>query len=159
MKYFYIVILAIAINACSVGAVSDEIEGKVVSVADGDTITVLGPNNNQHKIRLAGIDCPERKQAWGNKARQAVSDLVFGEHVSVFTQSKDRYDRLIGVVYVNGTNVNQELVKYGNCWVYERYAKDKKLFSYHDDAKKHKVGLWSMPEDQIVAPWDFRSNK
>ena len=90
----------------------EDLIGKVVSVYDGDTITVLS-GNTQHKIRLEGIDTPESKQPFGNKAKQAMSGMVFGKKVKVVWKKKDRYGRALGHVYVNGKWTNLQMIKQG----------------------------------------------
>jgi endonuclease YncB( thermonuclease family) len=96
--------------------------GPVVSVLDGDTIEVLH-NNHPERIRLSSIDCPENGQAFGKRAKQAASALVFGKEVTLLTHGLDKYGRTLGDVFLpDGTNVNQELVKQGWCWWYRKYA-------------------------------------
>ena len=98
------------------------LDGPVVRILDGDTIEVL---HNQHpeRIRLRGIDCPEKGQAFGKRAKQAASELAFGKVVTVQTHGKDKYGRAIGdVILPDGMNFNQELVKQGWCWWYRKYA-------------------------------------
>ncbi len=138
---------------------SETYQAKVVGVTDGDTIKVLRTGNEQVKVRLAGIDCPERKQPWGTKAKQAASDLVAGQTVTIEKITADRYGRTIGRVFVNGLNVNRSLVEGGNCWVYPRYAKDKVLFTLQDEAKNLQRGLWRLPEHERVPPWEWRKAK
>ena len=82
------------------------IEGRVVGVADGDTITVLDNTNTQHKIRLAGIDAPEKKQPFGNVSKKSLSDLVYGKQVSVDYNKQDRYGRTVGKVMAEGVDAN-----------------------------------------------------
>ncbi len=89
-------------------------------MADGDTITVL-ENRVQHRIRLFGIDAPERYQDFGNRAKQFVSDLVFGKQVRIVKQDIDRYGRIVGTVYVGAVCVNEELIRSGLAWVYRYY--------------------------------------
>ena len=98
--------------------------GRVVAVADGDTITVLVAGNRQVKVRLAEIDTPEKKQPWGRKAKKTTSDLVFGRQVQVEVLKKDRYRRSVGRVFVDGKNVGRELVAGGNAWVYRGSVQD-----------------------------------
>ena len=102
-------------------ASADAITGRVVKVADGDTITILTQQKNQVKIRLNGIDTPERKQPYSNKAQQFTSSLVAGKDVSVEIYDTDRYGRMVGVVYADSTNVNQEIVRAGFAWLYRKY--------------------------------------
>jgi endonuclease YncB( thermonuclease family) len=130
-------------------------EGKVVAVSDGDTIRVLY-KGGQLKVRLAEIDTPEKGQPWGSRARQALSDLVFGKLVRVVEQDRDRYGRIVGRVYLDGTDVNAEMVRSGSAWVYRKYAKDKGLYRLEMEAKGAKRGLWALPEAQRVPPWEWR---
>ncbi len=99
------------------------ITGRVVGVSDGDTITVLDADRTQHKIRLAGIDAPESKQAFGSRSKQNLSDLVFGKDVAVEWDKRDRYQRTLGVVLVDGHDVNLEQVRAGMAWWYRQYAR------------------------------------
>jgi micrococcal nuclease len=126
---------------------NDVIIGKVVGVSDGDTITVL-ENRIQHKIRLYGIDAPEGGQDFGNRAKKFVSDLVFGKQVRVVKMDIDRYDRVVGMVYVGDVNVNEALVKNGLAWVYQRYCKISicpSWWALEAHARAAKTGLWSHP--------------
>ena len=96
--------------------------GKVIGVADGDTITVLRDKQPQ-KIRLYGIDCPEKRQPFGNKAKQFTSELVFGKVVEIEPIATDRYGRTVAFVRIENITVNEELIKEGLGWVYMRYCK------------------------------------
>ena len=126
-----------------------------MSVLDGDTIEVLH-NTHPERIRLSGIDCPEKGQAYGNRAKQAASALVFGRDVMLDTHGQDKYGRsLADVISRDGTNVNHELVKEGWCWWYRKYAPgDTVLEGLENDARKAKKGLWADP--QPVPPWEWR---
>ena len=134
-----------------------------VGVADGDTITVLDADKVQHKIRLAGIDAPEKKQAFGNRSKESLSDMVFDKTVNVETEKRDRYGRQIGKVLVNGQDVNLVQVERGMAWFYRQYQReqspnDRRLYEAAEDAAKAgKRGLWRDAEP--VPPWDFRHNK
>jgi micrococcal nuclease len=135
------------------------ITGKVVGVADGDTITVL-QDRTQHKIRLYGIDCPESHQDFGNSAKQFVSNLVFGKNIIVIQDDIDRYSRIVGTVYINDLNVNQEIVRQGFAWVYPQYCKKpicRQWVELEAKAKNAKIGLWSHPNP--TPPWEFRRSK
>jgi len=151
-----LIFLALA-NSAALAA--DTITGKVVRVADGDTITILTSDKEQFKIRFAGIDCPERSQPWGRNATEALKVVLTGEPVTVEVMDVDRYGRTVGRVYIKGMNINQHLVKFGNCWVYPRYAKDKELFALQDEAKTAQRGLWRLPEGERVPPWEWRKKK
>ena len=132
-----------------------DLSGSVVRVLDGDTIEVL---HNQHpeRIRLSGIDCPEKGQAYGQKAKQAASALVFGKEVTLQTHGHDKYGRtLADVLLPDGTNVNHELVKDGWCWWYRKYAPgDVELERLEKAAREANKGLWADPHP--VPPWEWR---
>lgn len=130
----------------------------MVSIADGDTIRVLY-KGGQLKIRLAEIDTPEKEQPYGNRARQALAELVAGKVVRVVEQDRDRYGRIVGRVYVGDLDVNAALVRQGAAWVYRQYAKDQKLFRIEREAKTAGRGLWGLPEAERVAPWEWRQQK
>jgi len=132
-----------------------EFTGEVVSVLDGDTIEVLH-NHHAERIRLSGIDCPEKGQAYGQKAKNAVADLAFRKEVTVQTHGKDKYKRtLADLILSDGTSVNQQLVKEGWCWWYRKYAPgDTVLEGLETEAREARKGLWADP--QPVPPWEFR---
>ena len=132
------------------------LSGKVVNVADGDTITVLS-NNIETKVRLYGIDCPEKSQPYGQKAKQFVLSMVSGKQVDVDIIDTDRYGRAVGVIKLSGTILNTEIIKAGLAWQYERYCKMPFCSEWkqlESDAKAVKAGLWSEPNPE--PPWDFR---
>lgn len=130
-------------------------EARVVGISDGDTITVLY-GTTQVKVRLNGIDCPEKRQAFGARAKQLTSDLAFGKTVTVRPTGKDRYGRTLGeVILPDGRVLNQELVAAGMAWHYTRYSKDRSLARLERQAREARVGLWS--ETRPVAPWEFRT--
>jgi endonuclease YncB( thermonuclease family) len=156
LKYFIpTALFLISIQCLALQAIT----GKVVRVADGDTITILTSDKEQVKIRFAGIDCPERAQPWGRNATEALKAVLTGEPVTIEVIDVDRYKRTVGRVYIKGMNVNRHLVESGNCWVYPRYAKDQKLFDLQEQAKAAKRGLWRLPEGERVPPWEWRRKK
>lgn len=131
------------------------LEGKVVGVTDGDTLAILDVTKSQHRIRLAEIDAPESKQAFGQRAKQALSKLCFGKHAEVRNTSADRYQRVVGTVYCDGLNANSELVRQGMAWVYVQYAsKPSPLFALETTARTKKLGLWADPH--ATPPWEWR---
>jgi len=131
--------------------------GKVVAVLDGDTIDVLH-NGKAERIRLNGVDCPEKKQAFGQKAKQFTSSLVFGETVVVVPSEKDRYKRTVGDVFLsNGVNLSYELVKAGLAWWYRKYSDDVVLAVLELEAQLERRGLWADPHP--VPPWEWRKQK
>ena len=129
-------------------------EGKVISIADGDTLTVLTADKQQIKVRLSGIDTPERKQAFGTQAKQALSAKVFGKTVRIKDNGQDRYKRTLGDVFLGSRWINLELVEEGYAWHYKAYSKDKKLAEAEKTARKAKSGLWA--DSNPVPPWEFR---
>lgn len=136
---------------------SETLTGKVVKVADGDTITILSEKNEQIRIRFSGVDCPEKSQAFGQKAKEFTANLCAGKQVKVISQSKDRYGRVLGVVMVNGVNVNKEILKAGLAWHYKQYDKSQEFADIESQARKKKIGLWA--EKNPIAPWEFRKMK
>lgn len=130
---------------------------KVVGVKDGDTIVLL-QNGEEVTVRLYGVDTPEKNQAYGQKAKQFTSNLVFGKQVQLIVKNKDRYGRTVGTIRLpDGRSLNEELVKEGYAWHYKAYSKDVNLANAEADARRFKRGLWADPNP--VAPWDFRKNK
>lgn len=130
-----------------------DLEGKVVAITDGDTLTVL-VGTEQVKVRLDGIDAPERRQAFGTLAREKLGDLAAGKTVKVVTHGKDRYGRTIGRVIVAGQDASLAMIEAGLAWHYKAYSKDATLSRAEADARKARKGLWADPEP--VAPWEFR---
>ena len=147
-------ILALCLLATSAVHAAD-FTGQVVSVLDGDTIEVLH-NNHAERIRLSGIDCPEKAQAYGQKAKHAASALVFGREVTLQTHGKDKYRRtLADVILPHGTNVNHELVRDGWRWWYRKYALgNTTLERLEAEARESRMGLWVDPYP--VPPWEWR---
>ncbi len=128
--------------------------GKCVGVTDGDTITVMH-GSRAEKIRLYGIDCPERGQDYGSRAKQFTSRMVFGKFVEVTAVDRDPYGRAVAWVSIDGQSLNKELVRAGLAWWYRRYArKQSELAGLEAEARRNKVGLWSQRDP--VPPWDFR---
>ena len=123
---------------------ASEFTGKVIKVIDGDTIDVLTDDNDTIRIRLHGIDCPERGQPFGNNATQALKDSILGNVVKVVSHGQDRYERTIGEIYHDGTQINRSLVAVGLAWHYVKYAPDDiTLAEAETQARELKTGLWS----------------
>lgn len=141
----------------SLSAQAETLEGTVVKISDGDTLTLLTSSNQQVKVRLAGIDTPENKQPFGNKAKQALAKLAFQKQALVEVETKDRYGRTVGIVFVNGQNVNAELVRLGMAWVYRKYTDDKALYRLEAQAKEENLGLWI--DKNPIAPWLWRRGR
>jgi endonuclease YncB( thermonuclease family) len=131
--------------------------GRVVGVADGDTINVLR-DDRAVRVRLHGIDCPERSQAFGRQARQYTSKLVFGRTVTVHVRGTDRYGRFVAdVLPPAGGSLNRELVRAGLAWHYVRYSTDTTLARLESEARASRRGLWADPCP--VPPWEFRKER
>jgi len=131
-------------------------EGKVVSVTDGDTIKVI-KDGQQVKIRLASIDCPEKGQPYGQKAKQFTASLVAGKIVKVWPTDTDRYGRTVAFVFVRSADVNKELIKAGLAWHYKQYSRDPELAKLEFEARSAKRGLWADPDP--VSPWEYRKKR
>lgn len=157
------VILAAILMLFSQGVFALTLLGEVVAVADGDTVTVLDASKRQHRIRLAGIDAPEKRQAFGNRSRQALASMVFRQRVVVETQKVDRYGRLIGKVFIGDIDVNRALLDLGWAWHYKEYqseqsTEDRLSYSKAESAARGRgVGLWQ--DRNPTPPWDFRRQR
>lgn len=155
LKYRILATIVVLLSLAVRPVLADEFISEVIGILDGDTIDVLH-NHQTKRIRLNGIDCPEKGQAYGQKAKHAASDLVFGKEVTIQTHGYDKYQRTIGDVFLpDGTNVNHTLVKDGWCWWYRKYAsRDVMLEGLEVEARKARRGLWADP--QPVSPWEWR---
>lgn len=140
----------------SMPAQAEALSGRIVAISDGDTLTLLTPEKTQVKIRLAEIDAPEKGQPYGEKSKQILSGLVFGKEVSVQSQSKDRYGRVLGRVFIDGIDVNLRLVEQGAAWAYDQYLTDQNIKKAETSARESNIGLWALEADQIVPPWEWR---
>lgn len=133
-------------------------KGKVIKVKDGDTIVVLLEGNVQKTLRLAEVDCPESKQAFGTRAKQYTSSQVFGKVVSFKVTNTDRYGRSIAKVYYgNHKYLSKEIIKAGMGWWYSKYSDNPKLGEFEKIARQNKLGLWQ--DKRAIAPWEFRKLK
>jgi micrococcal nuclease len=135
---------------------TDEFTGRVVSIADGDTVTVLR-DRERVKVRLNGIDAPEKGQAFGTTARKHLGDQIAKKTVKVVWKEKDRYGRTLGDVYFDDRWIERELVRDGYAWHYTRYSKDKRLAEAETEAREKKRGLWQ--DREPVAPWEYRKHE
>lgn len=139
-----------------------ELTGKVFKVMDGDTIELLTKASKEEnpyapvkrvKIRLFGIDAPEKKQEFGIQAKNYLSSLIFNEEVKVIVENKDKYGRLVGTIYFNNKDINKEMVKNGYAWAYEEYST--KYLAHQADTQMFKLGLWK--SGRAIKPSEFRS--
>ncbi len=134
--------------------VPHKITGKVVKIIDGDTFDLLTDDAAKIRVRLNGIDCPERKQAYYQVCKDALSQYIFGKNIILVTHGRDRWKRIIADVYVYDESINLKMVKNGYAWHFKKYSKDKNLAKAEVDARKEKIGLWKMKDQE--APWIYR---
>ena len=139
---------------------ADTLLGKIIHVQDGDTITVLDDTNTQHKIRLTGIDAPEKRQAFGNDSKQSLVEQVAGQSVAVEWLKVDKYGRKVGKVLLAGLDCNLEQVKRGLAWHYKQYQREQSPVDQQSyaaaeiEARAAKLGLWR--DAYQIPPWEFR---
>jgi endonuclease YncB( thermonuclease family) len=144
-------------------AIPAELRGVVVGIADGDTITVLDGGRKQHKIRLAGIDAPERKQPFGQRSREHLANLAFRKAANLDCYKTDQYKRQICRVWVEGADVALAQVRAGLAWHYKRFEKEQTEIerttyaTAEDGARASRIGLWQ--DKQPVPPWEYRSKR
>lgn len=131
-----------------------EVRGRVVRVADGDTITILDAANTQHKIRFHGIDAPEKGQAFGKAAGKFLAGLVAGRDVVVKVENTDRYGRTVGAVFCDGRDINLEMLKAGYAWHYKQYDKSAAYAEAESAARAAHCGLWK--DKNPINPHEFR---
>lgn len=149
--------LLIIIQIFSASAFAEEIIGRVVSVADGDTLTVLVNEHDQIKVRLAEIDAPEKAQPFGQQSKQSLSGLCLDRDAVLQTTDTDRYGRTVARVHCAGVDANAEQVRVGLAWAYRKYLHDKSLLDLENEARAAKRGLWI--NDDPVPPWEYRKRK
>lgn len=133
---------------------------KVIGVKDGDTFVILVDGKEQ-TVRFAHIDCPEKKQPFGNKAKQFVSDMCFGTYVKLEINEKNKFDRnkrlIAEIILADGRNLNKELVRNGLAWHFKKYSKSEEYVELENEARNNKIGIWSEPNP--IAPWEWRKSK
>ncbi len=153
-----ILIVLFSINLLSTHAFAFDFIGQVISITDGDSIKVMH-NGQAESVRLVGIDCPEKGQAFSQRAKKEISILAFGQKVTVHPVDIDRYGRTVAtVVLPSGKNLNHELVKAGWCMWFRKYApNDTILENLENEAKQVKRGLWSDPKP--IPPWEYRKKQ
>lgn len=142
---------------------AEDYAGRIVGVIDGDTVDLLTDAKVLIRVRLSGIDAPEKKQAFGNVSKKALSDLAFDRRVVVVASKHDRFGRLIGKVMVAGVDANLQMVQFGLAWHFKKYEKeqafeDRQRYAEAElKARARHVGLWT--DKDPIAPWDFRHHK
>lgn len=145
-----LVFMALALLAPA--AMAESLEGRVVGVSDGDTL-VLSTGRQQIKIRLAQIDAPEYRQAFGQASKQSLAGMVLNRMVRVELETVDKYGRMVGTVFVGAANVNYEQVRRGMAWAYRQYLHDPYYLQLESEARQAGVGLWSAAKEP---PWQYR---
>lgn len=154
------IILAFIFIALSLTSHADSLQGKVVRVIDGDTISVEVGDNEIYKIRLSGIDAPEKTQAFGIESRQALANEIQGQIVSVEYNKRDKYQRIVGKVTLDGNDINLHQIQRGLAWHYKQYEReqeveDRSIYANAEYlAQLYKLGLWADPNP--IPPWQFR---
>lgn len=144
-------------------SVAETITGSVVGITDGDTITFLDEEDTQYRIRLSGIDAPEKKQPYGNVAKKTLSECAYGKTAQIESTKTDRYGRKVGKVIVNGTDCNLRQIELGMAWHYKKYMKeqpvaDRQVYaSAQIKAMVEHIGLWA--DVDAVPPWEFRKSR
>lgn len=150
----HIVYFSLLLLLSSSGLVfADVLTGRVVRVADGDTLTVL-VESRLYKIRLVEIDAPEHGQPFGRRARRALAELAYDKTVTVESRGRDRYGRILGEVLLEGISLNRTLVASGYAWAYRRYLEDQAYLELEQQARKQERGLWA--HSAPVPPWRWR---
>lgn len=162
LNLFYICLLitlgATFLTGCSPAADSAaETRGRVVKIADGDSFTILGKNNRQTRIRLYGVDSPENGQPYSKRAKEALSNMISEKDLVIREKNKDRYGRVVAVVYADGINVNEAMLKQGWAWHFKRYDSNRNWDRLEQKARKAGIGLWA--DKAPVAPWTYRQRR
>ena len=150
-------VIVSCVAAAGVAAEPQALTGKVVAVADGDTLTLLDADNVQHKVRLHGIDAPERRQPFGTKAGDRLAELTKGKAATVNVIGRDKYGRTLGRIEVAGQDVNRAMVADGLAWHYVRFSDDARLAGAERDARAAQRGLWA--DAAPVPPWEWRTSE
>lgn len=169
MPRWYPIVLMVLLHVASLPSMAATLEGRVVGVADGDTVTVLDDRNQQHKIRLAGIDAPEKAQPFGQRSKENLSRLAFGKEVRVEWDKRDRYGRSVGKIWVQSPDcprcgltldAGRAQLAAGMAWWYRKYAAeqspaDRTAYEFEEnEARVRRVGLWR--DQDPIPPWEWR---
>jgi len=144
----------------SICANADELTGRVVDVSSGDSITIMDASNTELKVRLSGIDAPEKQQPFGLESKKSLSDLINGKEVTVNWIKRDYHKRVVGKVLLKKVDVNLEQVKRGMAWVFKHFMDDPysqdqaDYMDAQDEAENRHLGLWS--QNEPIPPWEYR---
>ncbi len=136
----------------------EKFEGQVTEVFDGDSFVAETTSGDEIEVRLHGIDAPERDQPYAENARRALMDLIGDDYIRIESVDVDRFGRQVARVFrlADGLDVNAEMVKQGHAWVYRQYTREKKLYELEIAAREQQRGLWALPEEDILPPWQWR---
>lgn len=161
------VLLCLALCSFAATVSAETLLGRVVGVTDGDTVTVLDASQGEHKIRVAGIDAPEKKQPFGEKAKQSLASLVYGKPIRIEWTKRDRYGRIVGNVFAcpadpcpKPVDAGLMQIRSGLAWHYKKYEKeqsqeDREAYARAEtEARDRRIGLWSDPDP--MPPWEWR---
>ena len=130
------------------------VSGKVVKIIDGDTFDVLKDDNTTIRVRMFGIDCPERRQDYYQVCKDALGSYIFGKNVELVTRGKDVFRRTLATVFYQKENINLKMIQNGFAWHFKRYSSDPVMAEAENKARAAKIGLWKM--DNAIAPWEYR---
>lgn len=155
LVYCFLILLCLPIQSFA-----EVIQAKVVAITDGDTVKVLDGLNKQYKVRLMGIDAPEKNQPYGTRSKQSLSELTYLKQVTVVWNKTDRYQRVVGKILVGDKDINLEQIRRGMAWHYKKYQGEQtpedrvKYQEAELEALRNRLGLWV--ETRALPPWEFR---
>lgn len=152
-----LILLILSLISGGLNAIAQKFPVKVVGVTDGDTFTVVNKDNLQLKIRIWGIDAPEKGQDYGNKAKQVLSDYIYGKEIVIDVQSRDSWGRYISYVFTpEGKDISLIMLNEGMAWHFTKYDSTEEYHRAEEEARAKRIGLWSIADP--IAPWDYRKN-
>lgn len=153
----YFLFLALVLVTFPASCKDETYTGKAVRISDGDTFVLLTPNQKQVKVRLYGIDAPEKGQDFGNVSRDYLGKLLKDKNVVVISKGKDQYGRIIGIVTTGSVIINEEILKAGLAWHFAKYDNNPVWADMEKQARSKRLGLWL--HQNPIPPWEFRKNK
>jgi micrococcal nuclease len=152
-KFCFFVLFAF-FSVCSLAQAQDTVAAKAIRIMDGDTFEALIEGNVTERIRLHGIDCPERNQPYSDAAKDKLVDLIFSKQIKFIRMAVDRYGRTVAMVFVDNTNVNESLLRAGLAWHFKRYDHNPAWDALERTASAKRLGLWA--DAQRMPPWNWR---
>ena len=157
MKFIFVFFLSISCAVLCDAQPKGSFTARVIKIVDGDTFDAITSDKKVYRIRMNGIDCPERKQAFYQVSKDALARYIFGKKVILISNSSDRYRRLLADVYNGSNHINRMMIANGFAWHYTRYSKDKSLAKAEADARMFRKGLWQ--QSNPIPPWTFKANR